>query len=95
MIDDTIDVKAGKAAREKRDLEVKEKSRTHKPLPKLEIGDLVYRVELDRKGETLIEDPCRVTKIRDHGESYYLMDLKTEKVYLCNIKYIKRSETRI
>ena len=41
----------------------------------------------------MITDPCTVTKVRDHGESYYLTDLKTDKTYLRNRKYIKRSKT--
>ena len=72
---------------------MKEKTRTHKPLPKLEVGDLVYRIKTDRKTEALIEDPCVVTKVRDHGESYYLTDLKTDKTYLRNRKFICQSET--
>ena len=41
----------------------------------------------------LIEDPCVVTAIRDHGESYYLQDLKTDKTYLRNRRFIRRSDT--
>ena len=40
-LDNSVDVQAGKEAREKTDNQTKEKTRTHKPLPKLEIGDLV------------------------------------------------------
>ena len=74
---------------------MKEKTLTHKALPKLEVGDLVYRIKTDRKTEALIEDPCVVTMVRDHGESFYLTDLKTDKTYLRNRKFICQSETSI
>ena len=48
-LDDSVYVQAGKEAREKTDKEVKEKTHTHKPLPKLEVGDLVYRIKTDGK----------------------------------------------
>ena len=83
-LDNNVDVKAGKEARKKRDDKVKEEKRKHKALPKLEIGDMVYRITTDGKTRALIEDPCVVIKVRDHGESYYLQDLKTDKVYLRN-----------
>ena len=92
-LDYSVDVEAGKEAREKRDDQVKEKTRTHKALPKLEVGDLVYRITTDGKTMTLIEDPCVVTRVRDHGEGYYLQDLKTDKVYLRNRRFIRRSDT--
>ena len=34
-----------------------------------------------------------ITAIRDHGESYYLQDLKSDKVYLRNRRFIRRSDT--
>ena len=92
-LDYSVDVEAGKEAGEKRDNQVKEKTRTHKPLPKLEVGDLVYRITTEGKTLALIEDPCVVTKVRDHGESYYLQDLRTDKAYLRNRRYIRRSDT--
>ena len=92
-LDNSVDVEARKEAREKTDDQVKEKKRTHKALPKLEIGDLVYRITTDGKAMALIEDPCVVTNIRDHGESYYLQDLKTDKTYLRNRRFIRRSDT--
>ena len=34
-----------------------------------------------------------VIRVRDHGESYYIQDILTDRVYLRNRRYIKRSNT--
>ena len=62
-------------------------------MPKLEVGNLVYRITTDGKTRALIKDPCVVIKVRDHGESYYLQDLKTDKTYLRNRRFIRLSDT--
>ena len=47
--DDTVDVNKGKAAREMKDLVVKNATKNHKPLKPLSVGDLCYRRYFDRK----------------------------------------------
>ena len=91
-LDNTVDIEAGKAARERTDLIVKDKTRNHSPVPPLELGDLCYRVKLIGKTRTIIENPCQVVEVRKHGESYFIKDLITERIYLRNRKFIKHSE---
>ena len=88
-----MDVEAGKAARERKDLIMKSKTQSTSPMSPLKTGDLCYRIKLDGKQETLVENPCEVVEIRKHGESYYIKDLETERIYLRNRKFIKHSET--
>ena len=92
-LDDTVDVGEGKAARERKDLITKCKKQSTNPLPPLKKGDMCYRIKLDGKKETLIHNPCEVVQIRNHGESYYVRDLETGRIYLRNRKFIKHSET--
>ena len=92
-LDDTVDVEAGKAARERRDLVTKCEKQSTNPLPPLKKGDMCYRIKLDGKRETLIHNPCEVVQIRNHGESYYIRDLETGRIYLSNRKFVKHSET--
>ena len=40
-----------------------------------------------------MNNPCEVVSIRKHGESYYIRDLETNRIYLRNRKYIKHSES--
>jgi len=54
---------------------------------------MCYRIKLDGKKETLIHNPCEVVQIRNHGESYYIRDLETGRIYLRNRKFIKHRET--
>ena len=92
-INDEVDINAAKAARQHTDLLVKNKKQTGKPLPSLSLRDLCYRIKLDGKKETLVSNPCEVIQIRRHGESYYIKDLVTNRIYLRNRKYIKKSES--
>ena len=57
------------------------------------MGSLCYRIQLDGKKQTLIESPCEVVQIRQHGESYYIKDLETNRIYLWNRRFIKASES--
>ena len=78
-LDDSVDVEEGKAARERKDLIIKNKKQTHSLLPPLNKGDMCYHIKLDGKKETLIHNPCEVVQVRNHRESYYIQDLeKTE-----------------
>ena len=92
-LDDKINIAAAKAAREKTDLIIKNKKQTSKPSPPLSLGDLCYRILFEGKRETLVDNPCEVIQIRKHGESYYIRDILTNRIYLRNRKFIKMSES--
>ena len=92
-MDDKIDIAAPKAAREKTDLIIKNKKQTSMPSPPLSLGDLCYRILFEGKRETLVDNPCKVIQIRKHGESYYIRDILTNRIYLRNRKFIKMSES--
>ena len=94
-LDDSINIEEGKAAREKTDLIVKSKHQVSTPQLPLEVGSLCYRIQLDGKKQTLVDRPCEVVSIRKHGESYYIRDIQTNRIYLHNRKYIKRSESSV
>ena len=90
-MDDTININKGKAAREMKDLVVK----NHKPLKPLSIGDLCYRGHFDGKKTLRIESLCEVIEICKSGESYYIRDLETERIYLRNCSWIEPSESSL
>ena len=92
-INDEVDIEAAKAARQKTDLVVKNKKQTSKPLPPLALGDLCYRIKLEGKKETLVDNPCEIIQTRRNGESYYIRDLVTNRIYLRNRKFIKQSDS--
>ena len=48
-LDDTVDIDKGKAARELKDMVVKNATKIHKPLKLLNVGDLCYRRHFDGK----------------------------------------------
>ena len=73
----TVDVNKGKAAREIKDLLVKNTTKNHKPLKPLSIGDLCYRRHFDRKKTPRIEILCKIIEVRKSRESYYIRDLET------------------
>ena len=77
-LDDTVDVNKGKAARELKDMVVKNATKTHKPLKPLNMGDLCYRRQFNGKMTLRIENLCKVIEVRKNGESYYIQDLTTE-----------------
>ena len=54
-LDNTVDVDKGKAARELKDMVVKNTTITHKPLKPLNLGDLCYRRHFDGKKTLRIE----------------------------------------
>ena len=74
---------------------MKSKHQVSTPQPPLEVGSLCYRIQLDGKKQTLVDQPCEVVAIRKHGESYYIRDIQTNRIYLRNRKYIKRSESSV
>ena len=41
----------------------------------------------------MVKNPCEVIQIRKHGESYYIKDLQTGRIYLRNRKFIKMSKS--
>ena len=88
-INDTVDVEKGKAKRELKDMVVKNATKTHKPLKPLNIGDLCYRRHFDGKKTLRIESLCEVIEVRKSGESYYIKDLTTDRVYLHNQSWIE------
>ena len=89
----TVDIKKGKAAREIKDLLVKNKTTNHKPLKPLSVGDLCYRRHFDGKKTLIIESLCEVIEVCKSGESYYMWDLETERIYLRNCLWIEPSES--
>ena len=94
-IDETVDVDKGKAHRELTDMVTKNSTRNHSPVRALEVGDLVYRRHFDGKKTLEIENLCEVIEVRNHGESYYIKDLTTDRIYLRNRAWIKPSETSL
>ena len=88
----TVDVKKEKAAREIKDLLVKNKTTNHKPLSPLSVGDLCYRSHFNGKKTLIIESLCEVIEVRKSGESYYIWDLESERIYLRNCSWIQPSE---
>ena len=94
-LDNTIDINKGKAAREMKDLVVKNATKSHKPLKALSIGDLCYRRYFDGKKTLRIESLCEVIVVRKMGESFYIRDLETERIYLRNCLCIKPSESSL
>ena len=91
-LDDKIDIAAAKAAGEKTDLIINNKKQTSKPSPPISLGNLCYRILFEGKRETLVDNPCEVIQIRKHGESYYIRDILTNRIYSRNRKFIKMSE---
>ena len=83
-LDDTMDLNKGKAAREMKDLLVKNSTKNHKPLKPLSVGDLCYRRHFDGKRTVRVESLCEVIKIHRSGKSYYIKDLEIETIYLRN-----------
>ena len=49
-------------------------------------------MKLDGKKETIVDSPCKVVEERDNGNSYYIKDLQTNRIYLRNRKFIKMCE---
>ena len=94
-IDETVDVDKGKASREVTDIVTKNSTRTHKPVRAFQLGDLVYRHDFDRKKTLRIDSLCEIIEIRNHGESYYIKDLNTDRIYLRNRSWIEPSETSL
>ena len=88
-----VDIEKAKAARERTDLIAKSGHQTNHPQPPLEVGDICYRYQMDGKHQALIQDPCEVLSVRSNGQSYYIKDLSTDRVYLRNRKYLKPSES--
>ena len=70
-------------------------TRNHSPVRALEVGDLVYRRHFDGKKTLEIDSLCEVIEVRNHGESYYIKDLNTDRIYLWNRAWIKPSETSL
>ena len=94
-IDETVDVDKGKAHRELTDMVTKNSTRTHKPVRALQLGDLVYHHHFDGKKTLVIDSLCEIIEVRNHGESYYIKDLNTDRIYLRNRSWIKPSETSL
>ena len=94
-LDDAVDINKGKAATEMKGLLVKNPSQTHKPLKPLNVGDLCYKRCFDWKKPVRIKSLCEVIVIRKNGESYYIIDLESERVYLRNRMWIEPSETSL
>ena len=74
---------------------VKNATKTHKPLKPLNVGDLCYRRHFKRKKTLRIEDHCEVIEVRKNGESYYIQDLTTDRIYLRNHSWIEPSESSL
>ena len=89
MLDNTVDVNKGKAARKMKDLMVKNATKNHKPLKPLSVGDLCYRRHFYRKRTVRIESLCEVIEICRSRKSYYIKYLETERIYLKNCLWIK------
>ena len=84
-----MDIDKGKAARELKDMVVKNVTKTHKPLKPLNMGDLCYRRHFDRKKTLRIENLSEIKEVRKNGESYYIQDLTTDRIYLRNRSWIE------
>ena len=85
----------GKAHRELTDMVTKNSTRTHKPVRAFQLGDLVYRRHFDGKKTLRIDSLCKIIEVRNHGESYYIKDLNTDRIYLRNRSWIEPSETSL
>ena len=83
----------GKAHRELKDLVVKNTTMTQKPVKQLQVGDLCYRRHFDGKKTLRIDSLCEVIEVRNHGESYYIRDISTDRIYLRNCSWIEPSES--
>merc|ERR1712089_54076 len=83
-LDDTVNVEKGKVKRELKDLVVKNATKTHKPVRQLQVGDLCYCRHFDGKKTLRIESLCKVIEVRKSGESYYIRDISTNRIYLHN-----------
>ena len=94
-LDDTVDVDKGKAHRELTDMVVKNATRTHKPVCQLQLGDLCYRQHFDGKKTLRINSLCEIIEVRNHGESYYIRDISTDRIYLRNCSWIEPSESSL
>ena len=94
-IDETVNVEKGKAHRELTDMVTKNSTRNHSPVRPLEVGDLVYRRHFDGKKTLEIENLCEVIEVRNHGESYYIKDLETDRIYLRNRAWIEPSKSSL
>lgn len=94
-LDDTVDVDKCKEARKQKDMVVKNTTKTHKPLKPLKLGDLCYKRDFDGKKTLRIESLCEVIEVHTNGESYYIWDLTTVKIYLRNGSWIKPSESSL
>ena len=75
----------GKASREVTDIVTKNSTRTHKPVRAFQLGDLVYRRHFDGKKTLIIDNFCEIIKVRKSGESFYIRDLTTDRIYLQNL----------
>ena len=42
-----------------------------------------------------INSLCEIIEVRNHGESYYIKDLNTDRIYLRNRSWIEPSETSL
>ena len=78
-----------------KDLVVKNATRTHKPVKQLQVGDLCYRRHFHGKKTLRIENLCEVIKVCNSGESYYIRDISTDRIYLRNCSWIEPSESSI
>ena len=94
-LDDTVDLDKEKAARELKDMVVKNATKTHKPLKPLNLRDLCYRRHFDGKKTLRIESLCKVIEVRKNGESYYIWDLTTDRIYLKNHLWMEPSLNKI
>ena len=90
-----MDVDKGKASRELTNIVTKNSTRTHKPVRAFQLGDLVYRHHFDGKKTLRIASLCEIIEVRYHGESYYIKDLNTDRIYLRNRSWIEPSETSL
>ena len=71
---------------------VKNKTTNHKPLKPLSVGYLCYRRHFNGKKTLIIESLCEVIKVWKSGESYYIRDLESDRIYLRNRSWIQPSE---
>ena len=94
-LNDTVYVDKGKATRELKDLVVKNATKNHKPLKPLNIGDLYYRRNFNGKKTLRIENLCEMIEVCKNGESYYIKDLTTDRIYLQNRSWIEPSKSSI
>merc|ERR1712101_77326 len=73
----------------------KNATRTHKPVCQLQLGDLCYRRYFDGKKTLRINSLCEIIEVRNHGESYYIPDINTDRIYLRNRSWIEPSESSL